>query len=117
MAATKDPDLLLIERMLAPPSSEDARNSLEYWQARLKRLPLYRPAARREAKEMAICWQERAVAQHGAEAEADSTRPLASPPHGIIELSVRRARKTPRSWSLRVAWDAVLQARKVKRRS
>jgi hypothetical protein len=27
MAATKDPDLLLIERMLAPPPLEDARNS------------------------------------------------------------------------------------------
>jgi hypothetical protein len=31
MAATRDPDLLLIERMLAPPPLEDARSSLEFW--------------------------------------------------------------------------------------
>ena len=58
MAAAKDPDLLLIERMLAPPPLEDARSSLEFWRRRRKSLPLYRRAARREAKEMTVRWQE-----------------------------------------------------------
>ena len=49
----RDPDHLLIERMLAPPPLEDARSSLDYWRRRRKSLPLYRRAARREAKEIA----------------------------------------------------------------
>jgi len=59
MRTDGDPDLMLIERMLAPPPLEDARSSLEYWRRRRKALPVYRRAARREAKEMAGRWQER----------------------------------------------------------
>lgn len=59
MRAQKDADQLLIERMLAPPPLEDARSSHDYWRRRRKRLPVYRLAARREAKEMTIIWQER----------------------------------------------------------
>jgi hypothetical protein len=65
----RDPDLLLIERMLAPPPLEDARSSHDYWRRRRKTLPLYRLAARREAKEMTIFWEERVRAAEQAEFE------------------------------------------------
>ena len=65
-----DPDLLLIEEMLAPPPLEDARNSLEYWRRRRKVLPLYRLAARREAKQMTVQWQETVRAAEQARFEA-----------------------------------------------
>jgi hypothetical protein len=70
MAAIKDPDLLLIERMLAPPPLEDARSSHDYWRRRRKRLPVYRLAARREAKEMTVFWEERVRAAEQAAFEA-----------------------------------------------
>jgi hypothetical protein len=69
MAAPKDPDLLLIERMLAPPPLEDARSSHDYWRRRRRQLPLYRLGARREAKEMTIFWEERVRAAEQAEFE------------------------------------------------
>lgn len=59
MSAHADPDLLLVERMVAPPPLEDAHSSLEYWQRRRRTLPLYRRRARREAREMAIRWEDR----------------------------------------------------------
>ena len=70
MATTKDRDQLLIERMLAPPPLEDARSSHDYWRRRRKTLPLYRRAARREAKEMTVFWEERVRAAEQAEFEA-----------------------------------------------
>ena len=70
--AERDADLVLIERMLAPPPLEDARSSLEYWQRRRKALPLYRRSARREAKEMAVRWQERVRAAELARFEAST---------------------------------------------
>jgi hypothetical protein len=59
MGAQADPDLLLVERMLAPPPLADARRSLEYWERRRQTLPLYRRRARREAREMAGRWEDR----------------------------------------------------------
>jgi hypothetical protein len=59
MRGHRDHDLLLVESMLAPPPLDDARNSLEYWRRRGKALPLYRRAARREAREMAARWEDR----------------------------------------------------------
>jgi hypothetical protein len=59
MSSHHDPDLLLVERMLAPPPLDDARSSLEYWQRRRRTLPLYRRTARREAREMAVRWEDR----------------------------------------------------------
>jgi hypothetical protein len=70
MRAQTDADQLLIERMLAPPPLEDARSSHDYWRRRRKRLPVYRLAARREAKEMAIFWEERVRAAELVEFEA-----------------------------------------------
>ncbi len=61
MRAEQDRDLVLIEELLAPPPLEDARSSLEFWQRRHQRLPLYRFSARREAKVMAGRWQERVI--------------------------------------------------------
>jgi hypothetical protein len=55
----RDPDLVLVESMLAPPPLEDARSSLEYWEHRRKTLPLHRRSARREAREMASRWEGR----------------------------------------------------------
>src|SRR5262245_44149671 len=76
----RDPDLLLIERMLAPPPLEDARSSLQYWQRRRKRLPLYRRAARREAKEMAGRWERRVDAAEQLAFEARTVGRLLSSP-------------------------------------
>jgi hypothetical protein len=59
MWSQRDPDLVLVEAMLAPPPLEDARRSLEYWQERRRRLPVYQRAARREAREMAVRWEGR----------------------------------------------------------
>lgn len=59
MWSQRDPDLVLVEAMLAPPPLEDARRSLEYWQERRRRLPVYQRAARREAREMAARWEGR----------------------------------------------------------
>jgi hypothetical protein len=55
----RDPDLALVEEMLAPPPLDDARRSLSYWQERRRRLPVYQRSARREAREMAIRWEGR----------------------------------------------------------
>jgi hypothetical protein len=66
----RDPDLVLVESMLAPPPLEDARSSLDYWQHRHKTLPLYRRAARREAREMASRWEDRVRAARVAHFEA-----------------------------------------------
>jgi hypothetical protein len=70
MRADLDPDLLLIESMLAPPALDDARRSLAYWRGRGKTLPVYRRAARREAREMASRWEERVRAAEQARFEA-----------------------------------------------
>jgi hypothetical protein len=56
--------------MLAPPPLEDARSSLEFWQRRLKKLPLYRRAARREAKVMTKLWEEKVQAAELARFES-----------------------------------------------
>jgi hypothetical protein len=72
MRSELDHDQLLIDRMLAPPSLDDARSSLDYWQLRRRSLPLYRRAARREAKEMAGRWQERVHAAEQAQFEAST---------------------------------------------
>jgi hypothetical protein len=57
--AQRDPDLALVDEMLAPPPLDDARRSLAYWQERRRRLPVYQRSARREAREMAIRWETR----------------------------------------------------------
>jgi len=59
MRSRRDPDLVLVESMLAPPPLEDARSSLAYWQERRRRLPVYQRNARREAREMAARWEGR----------------------------------------------------------
>ena len=58
-AARRDPDVVLVEAMLAPPPLDDARRSLAYWQERRRRLPVYQRSARREAREMAVRWEGR----------------------------------------------------------
>ena len=70
MRAYREADLVLVEEMQAPPPLDDARRSLEYWQHRRKALPLYRRAARREAKEMATRWEGRVRAARIARFEA-----------------------------------------------
>lgn len=110
MAATRDPDLVLIERMLAPPPLDDARSSLEYWQGRRKRLPLYKLGARREAKEMAVFWQERVRAAELLRFEASLTGRLFAR-LGISSIWFQRVQLASQlmSW---VVWAIVL--RKVK---
>lgn len=110
MAVAKDRDQLLIERMLAPPPLEDARNSLQYWQGRRKKLPLYRRSARREAKDMAVFWQERVKAAELARFEASLAGQLLARV-GISSIWFQRVQDASRllSW---VAWAVIL--RKVK---
>lgn len=64
--------------MSAPPALDDARSSLEYWQRRRKALPVYRRSARREAREMALRWEERIVAAQQARFEASAVGRLLS---------------------------------------
>jgi hypothetical protein len=102
MHAQRDPDLLLIEEMLAPPPLEDARNSLEYWQRRRKVLPLYRLAARREAKQMTVQWQETVRAAERARFEASPVGRLLAA-IGISGRWVFRAQRA-RDVVLWIAW-------------
>ena len=48
-----------VAEALGGPSSNDARESLVYWRARLETLPRRRRAARREAREMVVAWEAR----------------------------------------------------------
>jgi hypothetical protein len=73
MGARLDPDLVLVQSMLAPPPLEDARRSLEYWQRRHKSLRLYQRQARREAREMALRWESRV--RDAERARFDATLP------------------------------------------
>jgi hypothetical protein len=111
MRADRDPDLLLIERMLAPPPVEDARSSLEFWQQRRRRLPLYRLAARREAKEMTVRWQETVRAAEQAEFESTPLGRLLAA-LGISGLWLQRARlaKNAAFW---LAWTLVVRKLKL----
>ncbi len=70
MRAPYDPDLVLVEQMLAPPPLEEARRSLEYWRRRRQSLPLYKRSARREADAMVASWQERVRAAERARFDA-----------------------------------------------
>lgn len=109
MRAARDPDLVLIGRMLAPPPLDDARSSLEYWQQRRKILPLYRLAARREARAMAVRWQERVRAAQRVRFETSvQGRVLAALGISGLWVRVRYRRRGP----LSMAWAFV--PRKVK---
>jgi hypothetical protein len=111
MQADRDPDLLLIERMLAPPPLEDARSSLEFWQRRRKNLPLYRRAARREAKEMTIRWQETVRAAEQAEFEATPVGRLLAA-LGISSLWLQRARLAQKA-AVWLTWTLVVRKLKL----
>jgi hypothetical protein len=103
----QDPDLVLIERMLAPPPLEDSRSSLEYWRRRRKTLPLYRRAARREAKEMASRWQERVRAAEWARFEASLAGRLLVR-LGVSKLWLRRMRFAREAVTV-LAWAVVMR--------
>jgi hypothetical protein len=97
--------------MLAPPPLEDARSSLEYWQRRRRGLPIYRRAARREAKEMAVRWQERVRAAELARFEASlAGRILAR--LGVSSIWFQRVQTASQllSW---VAWVVVMRKLKL----
>ena len=102
MRGHRDPDLLLVEEMLAPPPLDDARSSLAYWQRRHESLPLYRRGARREAREMAVRWRERVRAAEQARFESTLLGRLLRA-LGVSGLWVRRERVTKRR-VLAFAW-------------
>jgi hypothetical protein len=103
--AARDPDLLLVEGMLAPPPVDDARSSLAYWERRRKALPVYRRAARREAREMALRWEGRVQAAERARFEASPAgRFLAA--IGITNAWMHWVRFRERGF-LRFAWVLV----------
>jgi hypothetical protein len=93
--------------MLAPPPLEDARSSLEYWQRRRKALPIYRRAARREAKEMAGRWQERVRAAELARFEASLAGRLLAR-LGISSIWFQRVQTASQLFSW-VVWTMVLR--------
>jgi hypothetical protein len=100
-----DYDAMLVEQMLAPPPLDDARSSLAYWQRRRRTLPVYRRAARREAKEMAARWQERVRAAELARFEATPLGRLLAW-LGISVLWIRPLRITKRR-VLFIGWRLV----------
>jgi hypothetical protein len=100
-----DHDAMLVEQMLAPPPLDDARSSLAYWQRRRRTLPVYRRAARREAKEMAARWEERVRAAELARFEATPLGRLLAW-LGISVLWIRPSRITKRRVLL-VGWRFV----------
>ena len=110
MRAELDPDLLLIEQMLAPPPLDDARSSLQYWRERRRNLPLYRLAARRETKQMMASWQETVRAAEQAQFEASWVGRLLTA-IGVSSLWVQRARSA-RKALIWLAW--VFLTRKVR---
>jgi hypothetical protein len=93
MRRQRDPDLLLVESMLAPPPLDDARRSLAYWEDRCRALPLYKRAARREARAMAARWEARVRAAELVQFE--STIPgRALRALGLSGIFVRRSELT-----------------------
>jgi hypothetical protein len=48
-----------LDDALRGPAPADARESLVYWRERLERLPRRRRAARREARQMVLAWEQR----------------------------------------------------------
>jgi hypothetical protein len=111
MRADRDPDLLLVEQMLAPPHLDEARSSLEYWQRRRRNLPIYRRAARREAREMAARCEERVRAAEQARFESSPVGRLLSA-LGISSVWLRRVRAAEGIvfW---LAWAFVMRKMKV----
>jgi hypothetical protein len=105
MRTNRDPDLLLVERMLAPPPVDEARRSFEYWQRRERTLPLYRRGARREAREMAVRWHDRLRAAEHARFEAGLLGRLLAA-LGLSGLWMRRVSLTKRTL-LVLAWAFV----------
>jgi hypothetical protein len=111
--AHRDPDLLLVEAMLAPPPLSDARRSLEYWERRQKTLPLHQRRARREAREMAARWETRVRAAERARFESSPVGRILSA-LGLSGLFMYRVRLTQRrvlslAWAL-VPWKIKLVA-------
>ena len=105
MRAQRDPDLLLVEVMSAPPPIDDARRSLEYWERRHKALPLYQRGARREAREMAARWDERVRAAEQAGFESSVVGRLVAW-LGLSSAFVHRVRFT-KSGVVVLAWALV----------
>lgn len=99
MRAQRDPDTLLVQEMLAPPPLDQARSSLEYWQRRRAMLPVYRRAARREAKEMAARWQERVHAAERARFESTFLGRLLAP-FGVSYLRLTKRGLVALAWML-----------------
>ena len=107
MRTDQDPDLLLVEQMLAPPPLDEARRSLEYWQRRQRNLPFHRRAARREAREMATRCEERVRAAEQARFESSPVGRLLTA-LGISSLWLRRMRSAETVLS-GLAWAFVLR--------
>lgn len=105
MRLQRDPDLQLVEAMLAPPPLEDARQSLDYWESRRRALPLYRRAARREAREMAARWESRVEAAERLRFEATVAGRILRA-LGLSGLVALRARLT-KGRVLAFAWAVV----------
>jgi hypothetical protein len=111
VSAQRDPDLLLVDTMLAPPPLEDARRSLEYWERRHRALPLHHRRARREAREMAARWDERVRAAERVRFESSVVGRVVAW-LGLSSAFVHRVRFTKRGL-LFLAWALVPRRIKV----
>jgi len=87
--ADRHSDDRLLEKMLAPPPLEQARDSLEFWSQRRSGLPFYRLSDRREADEMVRRWRTRLAA---AERARFGT--------GLLGLIRRLLAREQRSWAV-----------------
>ena len=92
--AARDSDELLLAELSAPPSLDDARQSLEYWTRRRATVPLHRRAARREADQMISRCHERVAAaerrRYGSGLKGLARRVLAGdgPPWQVIRAGL-----------------------------
>jgi hypothetical protein len=108
MRGRSDPDLVVIDAMLAPPPLEEARRSLEYWERRRRALPLYRLAARREARELAERWTDRVRAAERVRFEASISGRI------LCALGLSRARFYPSNKRGLLAFAWLLVPRRLK---
>jgi hypothetical protein len=102
--ATQSPDDQLIARLQAPPDLRDGVESLDYWQRRHRRLPWYRPLARREAERMTVVWERRVRAAIVRQRDVPMTVRL----EGAALVGVTLMRRWGRRTRLALAGTAVL---------
>ena len=96
--ATRHGDDVLVRELCSAPPLVDAVESLEFWRARERGLPLHRRAARREARD--------AVLRAERQLSSAILAPTAASPHARLRaarlLAASRGRRVTRRWAFRL---------------